>query len=210
MEFDPTSKTSDQINSDAESFLTTYHPSLTIPIPIENIIESAFNIDIIPIPGLKDVAQTVELNIDAFIGADFKTISIDKYIYDRIETRYRFSLAHEIGHMFLHGYLYNQLRFNNTDEWLALLNEMPKYQRDIVECQANEFAGMVLVPRKILAKELENTIKENEARFKSSFIHKEKLPRSTVIDLAVYPLSLKFNVSENVVSIRLDRDGLLH
>ena len=36
----------------ADSFLQTYHPKITIPIPIEEIIEFKFKKDIVPIPGL--------------------------------------------------------------------------------------------------------------------------------------------------------------
>ncbi len=209
MDFQPITKSKDQINADAESFLNTYHASMVIPIPIEEIIEIQLGMDIIPIPGLKDISEQAGLDIDAFIGSDFRDITVDEYIFKKVGTRYRFSLAHEIGHMVLHGYLYTHLKFHNTDEWINLLNEMPKYERDIVEWQANEFAGLLLVPQKILIQELDGMIKENEQRFKKNFLNKKGLPYETSVDLAIYPLSLKFNVSENVMKLRLRKDGLV-
>jgi len=202
MDFQPIVKTSAQINADAESFLSTYHPALSIPVPIEEIIELNLKIDVIPIPGLKDIAEAAGLNIDAFIGSDFKSISIDKYISEHVETRYRFSLSHEIGHMVLHGYLYNHMKFNTTDEWVSLINEMSEYERDVVEYQANEFAGLILAPKQVLVAELEKVIAENEIRFKDSLTGRKQLSRASVLDLAMYPLSLKFKVSENVIRIR--------
>ncbi len=209
MDFQPTTKNSAQINAEVESFLSTYHPSLSIPVPIEDIIEIALKIDIIPIPGLKSAAESACLDIDAFIGCDFKSISIDAQIYRNVPNRCRFSLAHEIGHMFLHGYLYNKLQFCNTDEWVKLLNEMPLYERNIVECQANEFAGLVLVPREFLKKELDRVIGENKERFRSSLSQQRVLTKEEEITLAIYPLSHYFEVSEKVTETRLQRDGLL-
>ena len=58
--------------------------------------------------------------------------------------------AHEIGHMYLHKYLSSQFRFNNISEWVAAINQIPIREREIVEWQANEFAGLILVPRSIL------------------------------------------------------------
>jgi len=59
MEFQPIFKKTDQINSDAKSFLSTYNPSGTIPVPIEEVIEFQLQIDIIPVPGLKDTFEKV-------------------------------------------------------------------------------------------------------------------------------------------------------
>ena len=39
MELQPIQKTTEQINAEAESFLIAYHPSKSIPIPIEEIID---------------------------------------------------------------------------------------------------------------------------------------------------------------------------
>ena len=48
MKFQPIFKTTDQINAEAESFLKKYHPSKSIPIPVEEIIDLQLQIDIIP------------------------------------------------------------------------------------------------------------------------------------------------------------------
>lgn len=205
MLFQPIEKSTEQINSDAEVFLNNYHPSLSIPIPIEEIIEFQLTINIIPIPGLKAASKLVNLDIDAFISSNFKSITVDKYIQESVSTRYRFSLAHEIGHMILHGYLYSQLKFHDLTEWINTLNEVQGEKRLIVENQANEFAGLVLVPRKILKKEFEESIKEVEGRSSLSF-----KKTNYVTDYAISGiLTRKFGVSEHVIRIRLKRDGLI-
>jgi len=204
MEFQPILKKTDQINSDAESFLSTYNPSGTIPVPIEEIIEFQLQIDIIPVPGLKDSFEKIELDIDAFISSDFRSITVDKYIQEKVGTRYRFTLAHEIGHIQLHGYLYTQFRFNNIGEWISTINQMPISERGIVEWQANEFAGLILVPREVLRDEFKKTLKGVEETIKISFNKDPNL----IMDLSIIPLASKFGVSEDVIRIRLERDRL--
>lgn len=97
------------INLAAENFLKTYHPANTIPIPIEEIIEFKLGIDIIPLHGLHQAFDT-----DGFISSDLKSISVDLFVYESRPGRYRFTLAHEIGHLVLHSELYKEIRFNKV------------------------------------------------------------------------------------------------
>ena len=43
----------DKIRPYAQLFLEKYHPTKTVPIPIEEIIEFELKMDIIPMPNLK-------------------------------------------------------------------------------------------------------------------------------------------------------------
>lgn len=203
MQFEPVYKTTEQINSEAESFLNTYCPSHVIPIPIEEIVDLKLGIDIIPIPGLKDAFEKVGL-IDAFISSDFTSISVDKYIQEKRQNRYRFTLAHEIGHMFLHGYLYSKFKFNTIDEWLGAIEQMPTGERLMVEWQANEFAGLVLVPRISLKTEFPKALKETEKIISMSYKNRPDL----LLDSTIFSLANKFEVSEEVMRIRIERDCL--
>jgi len=83
----------EQIRARANDFLSQYNPSGIIPVPIEEIIEFALKINIVPIPGLQKALET-----DGFISSDFSTISVDQFVLEERERRYRFTLAHEIGH----------------------------------------------------------------------------------------------------------------
>ncbi|UCB57191.1 MAG: ImmA/IrrE family metallo-endopeptidase [Candidatus Omnitrophota bacterium] len=204
MELQPIFKTKEQINSEAESFLKKYHPSKAIPIPIEQIIDIQLQIDIISIPGLKDASETLDHDIDAFISSDFRSISVDKYIYDKVATRYRFTLAHEIGHMILHEYLYAQFKFNKMDEFITTINEMPLKERGMVEWQADEFAGLILVPREFLEEKFKKALTRAEEVLNTSF----KDSPDFVIDVAIAYLAQDFAVSADVARIRLERDGL--
>ena len=63
----------DKLRSQADSFLSRYHPSRSIPIPIEDIIDLGLKLDIVPMPGLKHGFE-----VDAFISRDMETIYIDE------------------------------------------------------------------------------------------------------------------------------------
>lgn len=54
----------------AGDFLRTHHPAGIIPVPIEEIVEFRYRIDIIPVPGLQDVFE-----VDGFISSDLKAIT---------------------------------------------------------------------------------------------------------------------------------------
>ena len=48
----------------AGDFLRTHHPAGTIPVPIEEIVEFRYRMDIIPVPGLQDAFE-----VDGFISS---------------------------------------------------------------------------------------------------------------------------------------------
>ncbi len=98
----------DRLRQKADAFLQAYHPALEIPVPIEKIVDNQFKIDILPAPDLRDD----ELCIDAFITSDFSAIWVDEYVVDHRHNRYRFSLAHELGHYLLHQEVYAKLKFS--------------------------------------------------------------------------------------------------
>ena len=80
---------------------------------------------------------------------------------------------------------------------------MPLKEREKVEWQANEFAGLILVPRSILKNEFQHTLEKT----KKSFNNSEK---EFILDMAVRLfLAPKFNVSDSVIRIRLQKDGLI-
>jgi hypothetical protein len=83
----------------AGDFLRTYHPAGTIPVPIEEIVEFRYRMDIIPVPGLQDAFE-----VDGFISSDLKAITVDASMQKHRQGRYRFTLAHELAHAVLRGF----------------------------------------------------------------------------------------------------------
>lgn len=64
---------------------------------------------------------------------------------DSDSVRKRFSLAHELGHLFLHmGYLIDDNRWNSIDEYVD--SPMQRFGHSEEEFEAHEFAGAFLMP----------------------------------------------------------------
>ena len=132
----------DKIMAAADNFLSSYHPDLTLPIPIEEIAELTLKISILPIPALKRV-----FGHESFINAQFNQITIDAQIYENSEERTRFTIAHELGHFVLHKELYKAQNIKTIEEFLAFQNSFTPQQWQSVHIQADRFAGFVLLPK---------------------------------------------------------------
>lgn len=69
------------------------------------------------------------------------------YNAEHSQLRSEFTIAHELGHLFLHmGYLVNPDKWNAIDEYY----DSPKYRQGYSEeeYEANQFAGAFLMPEK--------------------------------------------------------------
>lgn len=186
----------EQLRSRADSFLKHYHPSKKIPVPIEQIVEFQLKLDIIPLPGLR-----ASYEIDGFTSGDLMAISVDQFVYDHRPTRYRFTLAHEVGHVFLHANLFREHSFQTVDEWKCFVNAFPDLDLSRLEWQAHCFAGLVLVPKEAL----EQAVREKVRLVKAQNLRKEK---EFAKDLVVGMIAEHFDVSMNVVERRLGYDQI--
>ncbi len=207
------------IDSIAKSFIKKYHRTKSIPVDIERIIEFNLEMDIIPIPGLKDSFELAGFDIDAFISSDLQSITVDQYVMEKREARYRFTLAHEIAHKLLHGDFYEQFNFYSIDDWIATIIEIQSNvslssEREKAEWQADELAGRILVPTVILAEEF---TKEQDITFRTfSKDHPDYTSYSDNIDyldfikdVTIHSLAKRFMVSDDVIRIRLENDKLI-
>ncbi len=134
----------------AEAFLREHHAEATVPVPIEWIIEKRFGMDIVPMPGLQRGFM-----VDAYISSDLTEIRVDQGVYESVENRYRFSLAHELAHRLLHEDVFRQLRYHTIGEWKLAREGIAEREYRFIEWHANAFAGLVLVPPEPLARQFE-------------------------------------------------------
>lgn len=98
------------------------------------------------------------------------------------ETRQRFTIAHELGHYFMHEG--EQLIIDKSYS-VNFRHSTSIDGSNIKEIEANTFAGLLLIPTKFLLEDL-----------------KEK-PIDFLDQEAIKKLALKYNVSEQAMSIRL-------
>jgi len=197
-----------EIAKHADDFLQKHHQNKSIPIPIEEIIDLDFNIDIIPLPGIQNLCD-----VEGFISPDFKAIYVDEYVYNNRPYRLRFTLAHEIGHLVIHKEKLSQIRIDPTDtvgSWAKFLNEIDGGDHSKMEYQGYIFGGIVLVPPNNLLEQfhanlpmVEPLIEEAQGAGASRHNY-----LSYAIDQMATILSPIFDVSTDVLTRRITSDKL--
>jgi len=145
----------EQIYQEAEKFLKNYHPERTLPIPIHEIIDIKLGMHIVPRFMLEK-----RIGLVGFLSNDLSTINVDENVHDYQEPRFRFTLAHEIGHLILHKDMYKELSFSSQEKWKSIQMGMKDEIRQWFEWQANCFAGLVLVPRNELIDHVSKCIRK--------------------------------------------------
>lgn len=186
----------------ADEKRNTFWPRGTLPVDVEEIIELGLRLSVEPEHGLLQGAD-----IDAFLKTDLSGFFIDREIYEnsKYENRRRFSYAHELGHLFLHDYIYKRMNFMSYKEWKEFIHTISEKEYVAFEFQANEFAGRFLVPREELIVQIDRAVevlkKEDLSHLVSDY--------SDMVQpyLAKYIHGI-FGVSEWVIERRLEREEL--
>ncbi|MFZ3209843.1 MAG: ImmA/IrrE family metallo-endopeptidase [Geobacteraceae bacterium] len=182
-----------------------YHPEDSLPVPIEEIVEFQLKLDIIPMPGLLKGFE-----IDGFLSRDFSSIYVDDFIQGNRLTRYRFTLAHEVGHLVLHRELLDKIAtFGDVDSWREFVKNLGS-DKGNYEYQGYTFAGCVLVPKHHLVAKVRQCLPEIDAEIATA--KKAGVLRAAYLDFAVNMLSDKlagqFDVSSEVIQRRIKNDKL--
>lgn len=186
----------EDLRETADDFLAEFHSSRELPIPIEEIVEFQLGMNIFPLPGIKDL-----LDIDGFISSDLRVITVDEYIYTRFENRYRFTLAHEIGHFWMHKEVFEKADINSIEGWKEFVTAIPEKQHNALEYQANCFAGLVLVPQESLVEVVNSKVKlldENDISLKENW--------GIAWEYICTDVARTFSVSKDVVERRVNFD----
>ena len=197
----------DRIRETANEFLQKYHPSGTISVPIEEIVEFKMGFNIVPMPGLQDALENDGSEVLGFTSYNLKEITVDQWIWQHRPGRYRFTLAHEVGHVVMHRELYESADFHTIEGWKKFINGIPDKIHGRYEWQAYAFAGLVLVPRDPLKEAVDKHLK---AILK--LLEKEKISLSEAWESIwdqVYELAARdFEVSPEVIQRRIAYDKL--
>jgi hypothetical protein len=144
------------------------------------------------------------LGQDAFLLRDFSGIVFDEgsFCDPASSKRLNFSVAHELGHFYMHRDVYGNCKFSSIDQWLDFVEKVspPEYQK--IEWQADEFAGQLLMPAPILAKALDETISDAE---KEGYF---PLGQDAVFEFCCRAMNRDFGVSQQAMQTRLRRSKL--
>lgn len=170
----------------AEEVLEEYYGERRFPVDVEEICDE-LGISILPISGLAKAKR-----IDAFISMDFKSIYVDAYEYEKESNRYRFSVAHELGHYFLHRKYYPS-NVNEAEKWIKISQSI---LNNYAEFQANFFAGSLLVPEEELVRVL-------DYEFDGSFVRNYWNASSVELTKILAVVRKHFKVSDVVIARRM-------
>lgn len=187
----------DRIRQHVNDFLRKYNADGKIPVPIEEILEFKFGIDIIPVPGL------IDFSVDAFTWSDLKHIEVDEFFFKNQLKRYRFTLAHEAGHIILHPSILSSYRGDSVNEYVEFVSSIGDENVRWLEKQADHFAGMVLVPSEALK------VKFQQAQLKVGGAKGLSLDDPSVRGYMADWISDYFEVSSQVVETRLVYDKFI-
>jgi len=143
--------TYEDVNTKAHETLLACDWNGEIPVDVEAIAEFRLGMDIVPIRGLMD-----DFSVDGYLTRDLTQIVVDEYVLERHPTRYRFTLAHELGHRILHADAFSSLHIATTDDWKAFYIGLDEQDYGWFERHAYWFAGALLVPDEILVEEYES------------------------------------------------------
>lgn len=192
--------TKEQIWIKTEEFRKLYWPENTIPVEVEEILWGA-GLELEPIPGLKQAGD-----VDALLSSDMKSIMVDAddYMNERKQNRIRFSIAHELGHFWLHKQLYESLNFKSVSEWIQFIQLIPEDQYSYIEQHAYEFAGRFLVPLERLKSEFQSVL--SLAR-QSGFMEWD-MTGDMAKEYIASKINRFFGVSSDVIERRLIRENL--
>ncbi len=182
-----------QIGLMADQFLSTHHPSLSLPIPIEEIAEAKLNLKIIPAMKIKE-----QFDVDGCLNSDLTAIFIDYDLYMKYDNRARSTIAHEVGHLILHNDLFQTLNIKTSDDLHRLTEKITAEEYGWLEFQAYSFAGHILVPSKLLFKEIKDKLGK---------IPNKETPE--VLFPVLQDLLDIFQVSGDVMLRRLQKEGIV-
>lgn len=165
----------------------------SIPVDVEQTAEIYLGIEIVPVRGLMERFAT-----DAFITLDFERIVVDESVLERQPKRYRFTLAHEIGHRILHSGVFGSLEVTSEREWVEFYLSLSDHDYGWFERQAYWFAGALLIPEVYLIEEFNKA----DGQLESQGLDCSILSLSSKNRVAGY-LARKLDVSTAVVHRRL-------
>lgn len=184
----------------ADNFRGKYSAN-KIPVDIEAILDFDLNIQIHEKKNL-----FFELGVNAFLSNNAKEIFVDEddFFNDRKLHIMRYALAHEIGHIQLHKDYLPTLRAKTIEEWKEIRSSLPDSQYRVLEYQAYEFAGRLLVPPKMLKEKINEEAENIELIIEQA----PALPISDIEEHLSSKICKHFGVSDKVILKRIKHEQI--
>jgi Zn-dependent peptidase ImmA (M78 family) len=233
--------TEDEIEKDAKLLLAEHEDTIgepiKLPVPIDDITTHHLALRL----GFDDLHKTLnrpmlrgQPDILGAIWVEKELVLIDRHLDPKNNPsmlgRYRFSIAHEVGHWRLHRFYVatdpNQTAlFEAASEPTVICRASQEHEP--VEWQANYFASFLLMPRRRVQDEWKERLGRTRPLLLSdlrpnaqvmmraqTMIHQEGRNEADAVDNALFeevakPIARRFRVSPTAMRIQLERLGLL-
>jgi Zn-dependent peptidase ImmA (M78 family) len=191
-----------QLREMADQIRQKYWPEDILPIDTAKIVELRLRLDVEPVVGL-----LAALDMDAYLKTDLSGIVVDHdcYMQDKFANRLRFSLAHELGHYFLHRDVYSGLPLSSIEDWKDFILNVSESEYEAFEWQANEFAGRFLVPYDKLKCKVEEALGMIKKWDLIEYLQQD--PDAVLSRVSPF-LRKTFGISEQVIVFRVKRENL--
>jgi len=181
----------------AASFLREHGAADCIPVPIEEIVEFRLGLNIVPAPLLSS-----SRGINGYLSADRSAIYVDEHLFRNVETRYLFTVAHEVAHLVLHQHVYKS--FASDSEWREFHARLAQQDLKSAEYQADCFAGLILMPEATLRASARTVFEELSRQSGEARIDRMGDPFWTYV---ARELGIRYRTSQPTARIRLENDG---
>lgn len=149
---------------------------------------------------------------EGYLGKiEFNPLSIKISNSARVDrNRWRFTLAHEIGHLILHSNLLKHRLTEKRDDENSLFIKYSSSNKhsERLEVQANLFASYLLLPENILLPRMGRIFKEYRIHRKQLYLDRQPVNQAEVFDI-LNVLSKEFEVSMEAIKLRLIKLDLL-
>lgn len=160
--------TVDDIAQLGEKHARRYNSGSIAPFPYENILAAHSDLEIY----FADLEDKAVSGVILFKDGKFNILINNT----KPETRQHFSLAHELGHYFLHKDILNQGEsFIDGDAWLdgpTIMYRMDGVPKTQYELEANTYAASLIMPAELVRRawEVTKSVQECAKIFKVSVI----------------------------------------
>jgi hypothetical protein len=185
----------DDTRSIAQDFLKQYNTTNEMPVDIELIHEAGLGMNLIPAP-------LSYFGIEAFTSLSAKEIRYNEVTATDNIGRHRFTLAHEAGHIIMHEDIFKQVSYSSPDEFMETQEKFPPNQYSYLEIQADNFAGLVLVPEDRLEEQVE--LQLNKILNEGFDLKEENY--ELILSYVSKLVAKHFVVNEMTAQIRIERD----
>lgn len=215
-----------QIEEISENVIKRFIPdALFTPIPcdIENLMEKHFNLTLeyqtlqpdgailgetIFIKGVRDIYRAEETFEHEQIIVKAGTVLIDDSLSEKMETRLRFTLAHELGHWILHQHFYrmteNRACRSYRGQRTYTSHHQVKSPIEWTEWQADTFASAILIPRPALRESLRKFLVQNKLSWRKISDFSDNRNREKYTDFLAI-IAKEYGVSKEAARIRMNK-----